>query len=94
MIQPEKKKMIDSKKLLVEMIGTMGITFIMCWATIFNDLNRLSKNELALAYSFSFLVFIIFGQNISGGHFNPAITISMAVLKKIELTEAIFYIIA
>lgn len=45
--------MIDFKKLIVEMIGTMAITYIMCWATIFNDLNRLSKNELALAYSFS-----------------------------------------
>ena len=88
------KKFLDIKKLMVELLGTMALTYVGSWACIQYDMNKLSRSGVALAHSLVLLVFIYFGASISGAHYNPALTIATLVLKKIELTVAVFYVMA
>lgn len=69
------------KKIFVEILGTMGITYILIWSRIFSDLNRLNFNEISYIQGITYLGFTLLFQKISGAHFNPAITLSMTILK-------------
>ena len=69
------------KKLLVEFLGT----FIFLGVIL--TTGQAFPIGLALASA------IYFGGNISGGHFNPAVTIMMLADNKISFVEAITYII-
>jgi glycerol uptake facilitator-like aquaporin len=69
------------KKIFVEILGTMGITYILIWSKIFSDLNRLNFNEISYIQGITYLGFTLLFQQISGAHFNPAITLSMTILK-------------
>jgi len=70
------------KKCATEFIGT------------FVFLGVILNNGMALPIGLALATAIYFGGPISGGHFNPAVTIMMLAGKKIELSEAIYYIIA
>lgn len=70
------------KKLLTEFFGT----FIFLGVIL--TTGQAFPIGLALATS------IYFGGSISGGHFNPAVTIMMLFGKKINIQDALFYIIA
>lgn len=85
---------IDIKSLILELLGTMGLTYIACWTVIFIDLNNLSRLGWATAHALSLLSFSLLAHKKSGAHFNPAITISLLILKKIEITTAAFYVMA
>jgi len=83
---------VETKILVVEFIGAFAVTYIVSWATIFSDIGTVSMNGVALAYAITSLVFMWFAIPISGGHFNPAITIGMLIGKRIDLSSAIFYV--
>lgn len=90
----ESSRLVDTKVLVIEFLGTFALTYVGSWAIIFKDLNKISNNGVALAHSLAVLVFMWFGIPISGGHFNPAITLGLIVVKRIDWTSAIFYIMA
>ena len=90
----ETSKFVDTKILVIEFLGTFTLTYVGSWAIIFKDLNTISNNGVALAHALAVLVFMWFGIPISGGHFNPAITLGLIIVKKIDWTSAIFYIMA
>jgi aquaporin Z len=83
---------VETKILAMECIGAFAVTYIVSWATIFSDIGNVSMNGVALAYAITSLIFMWFAIPISGGHFNPAITIGLLVGKRIDLSSAIFYI--
>jgi len=88
------KKLVDVKKLIVEFIGTFTLTYIGSWAIIYMDLKSITRNGVAFSTAFTLAGFTSFGLTISGAHFNPAITIAMIIVKRIEWTTALFYIIS
>lgn len=69
------------KKLIVEFIGTV------IFLGVILTTGEAIPIGLALATS------IYFGGKISGGHFNPAVTIMMMANKKLKFMEALSYII-
>ena len=69
------------KKLIVEFIGTV------IFLGVILTTGEAIPIGLALATS------IYFGGKISGGHFNPAVTILMLANKKLKNIEALGYII-
>ncbi len=93
-MEEKPKDLIDIKNLILELFGTLSLTYISSWAFIFVDLNHMGKNGLGLTCGLTLLAFSLFSWKKSGAHFNPAITIALTVLKKIEITTAIFYIIS
>ena len=82
--------MKNSPKLLAEFIGTFALVFIGVSA-ICNDAGLVG---VALAHGLTIAVMVSAMGHISGGHFNPAITLGAFVGKKISLNESIRYVVA
>ena len=81
---------------LAELLGTFGFVFIGAGAVAINNSTNGSLGILgiALAHGLALLAFIYAFSHVSGAHFNPAITIAFWLIKKIEGSVAVGYIIA
>jgi aquaporin Z len=86
-----------SKRVLAELIGTFWLVFGGCGAAVlaatfpYNGIHFLG---VALAFGLSFLTAGYAFGAISGGHFNPAITLGVAVAKRFPTKEIIPYVVA
>lgn len=69
-------------KILVEFIGTLFFLYVII------------ATGNALAIGAALAVAIMIGGPISGGHFNPAVSIMMTVAGKLSTKDALPYIIA
>ena len=87
---------MDFRKYLAEFLGAFGLIFIGAGAVLVNGLTggAVTLVGIALAHGLVLMTMIYGLAHISGAHFNPAVTIAMLVNKKIELKEAIGYIIS
>ncbi|EGK14628.1 aquaporin Z [Psychrobacter sanguinis] len=93
--------MTKSKKLAAEFLGTMWLVLGGCGSAIFaanfgGDGNPLGIGFVGVALAFGLTVLTgayAFGH-ISGGHFNPAVSIGLMVGKRFPATELPGYIIA
>ncbi len=70
------------QKYIVEFLGTLFLMFIILY----------TGNYLAIGITLAILVFL--GGPISGGAFNPAVTLAFLAAKKISTNDVIPYIIA
>jgi aquaporin Z len=77
---------------LAEVIGTFALVFIGAGAVVLGGAGGLVG--IALAHGLVLAIMISNFGHISGGHFNPAITISVWVVGKIESARAGVYILA
>jgi aquaporin Z len=77
-----------NSKLLCEAIGTFALTFIGAGAIITGG----DTMTVALAHGIVLAIVVTATMNISGGHINPAVTISMMVVKKIDNQTGAKYI--
>lgn len=90
--KPKQKSVLDSQKILLEFIGTFSLTYVASWTLIFKDLHSITYNGVGLAQALTLAGFIWFGLYISGAHYNPAVTISLVLIKQIDWYTAMFYI--
>ncbi|HTJ56571.1 MAG TPA: aquaporin [Devosiaceae bacterium] len=83
-------------KLLAEFIGTFAFVFIGAGAAsiIGSAVGLNGMAAIALAHGLTIMVFIFAYGSVSGGHFNPAVTVGILAAGKIALTDAIGYIVA
>ena len=70
-------------KYLIEFIGTFFFLYVII---------STGGNPLAIGSALALAIFL--GGKISGGNFNPAVTIMMTAAKKMPLENAVPYIIA
>ena len=70
------------EKYLVEFFGTFVFLYVIIS----------TGHPLAIGATLAFCVF--FGGKISGGNFNPAVTLMMAAAKKLPTAEVVPYIVA
>jgi aquaporin Z len=68
--------------ILVEFLGTLFFLYVIL------------TTSNALAIGSALAIAIMVGGSISGGHFNPAVTIMMAMANKIPKREVIPYVLA
>jgi aquaporin NIP len=82
------------KKYLAEIIGTFAIVFCGTGAIIINQQTNGTITHVGVAITFGLIVtaMIYALGNISGAHFNPAVTIAFTIAKKFEFKEVIPYI--
>jgi glycerol uptake facilitator-like aquaporin len=71
------------EKYLVEFIGTFFFLYVI-----------ISTGGNAIAIGSALALAIFLGGKISGGNFNPAVTIMMASAKKMPTTQVLPYILA
>src|SRR5262245_52053784 len=86
----------DWRKVVAEVVGTFFFFFIGIGSALVlvgTSPSAFNTLDIALAHGFALALAISALGHISGGHFNPAVTISLAVTRKIGPVLALFYII-
>jgi len=84
------------KKYIGELIGTFTLVFCGCGAIVTNEFSQGTVTHSGIALTFGLVVMSLiyaFGE-ISGAHFNPAVTIAFTYAKKFPLKEVPKYILA
>jgi|TARA_B110000114_G_scaffold179944_1_gene215030 glycerol uptake facilitator-like aquaporin len=69
-------------KYIVELLGTLFLVYVIL----------VTKNAVAIGAALA--IAIIVGSKISGGHFNPAVTIAMALAGKKPMNDVMPYILS
>ncbi len=83
------------KRYLAEFIGTFALVFCGTGAIIINEQSGvISHAGIAITFGLIVMVMIYAVGNISGAHFNPAVTIAFTAAKKFPLNQLSQYIIA
>ena len=83
------EKSLESK-LLSECIGTFALTFIGAGSIMMGG----DLLTVALAHGVVLAIVVTATMNISGAHINPAVTISMMVVKKMDNSINSIYILS
>jgi len=82
---------------VAEFVGTLLLVFAIGAAASANSLGGLGFVDFAvigLVHAFALAILVASFGRFSGGHFNPAVTISLLVIKKVKPADAVIYIIA
>ncbi len=87
-------ELVKPQLLIMEAIGTFSIVFVIGFSFLNYDLGIFSWVEIAIA-SFTVMVITIFvGYGISGANYNPSITISLIISKKMKPFVGAGYILS
>ncbi len=84
------------KKYIAELIGSFTLVFCGCGAIVTNEFSNGTVTHSGIALTFGLVVMALiyaFGE-ISGAHFNPAVTIAFSYAKKFPIKEVPKYILA
>jgi aquaporin Z len=86
----------SGQKYLAEFVGTMGLLLAVGGAAVFTlgeiDLSRVLIVSLSVGFGLVGLIYAL--GDISGGHFNPAVTIGMLAAGKFPARDVIPYVLA
>lgn len=82
------------KALQAEFIGAFFLTFVTILSVIYRDLGHMTDTGVAMAHSVVILLLMWFMYDVSGAHFNPAITLALIVVKKIDWIKGFYYTVA
>jgi len=81
------------RRLLAEFIGTFALVFIGCGSVLAENYGRYGMVGVALAHALVLSVMITALMNISGGNFNPAVTLGLLVARKTDGPTAAAYMV-
>jgi MIP family channel proteins len=81
-----------TRRLLAEFIGTFALVFVGV-AAICVPAPHKNLLSIALAFGLTVAVMVAATGHISGGQFNPAVTIALFVSRKMSLHDALFYVL-
>ena len=84
-----------SRSLIAEFLGTFTLVFIGAFAVAVTGFQDANANVAvpALAHGLVLVALAFAYGGISGGHFNPAVTVGMLVGGKIDVVKAVAYIV-
>jgi len=85
-----------SRRLLAEAFGTATLIFFGAGAILTNNMPKSGFGLLgiALAHGIALALGVTATMNISGGHLNPAVTVGLFAVKRIDGKAAVAYILA
>jgi aquaporin Z len=82
------------RRLGAEFLGTFVLVFVGCGAAILDAGNKgIDFLGVAMAFGVAVTVMVYAVGAISGGHFNPAVTIGLAVARRFPWADVIAYIV-
>lgn len=79
------------KKYVSEIIGTFVLVFV---GTAAVTIGKADVLGIGLAFGLAVTIMAYSVGAISGGHFNPAVTLGMWINKRISGADAIYYVIS
>ncbi|XP_061182475.1 aquaporin-1-like [Saccostrea echinata] len=79
------------RAVLAEFVGTMLFVFLGCASTLTNPINPV---RIALAFGLAIMALIQMFGHISGGHFNPAVSLGLLASFQITIFRALLYTVA
>ena len=82
------------KKLVAEAIGTFALVFVGTGAIVVDDVSGGAVTGLGVAFAFGLVIMIMVYSvgDVSGAHFNPAVTLVFAVKRETPPGEAVAYV--
>ncbi len=85
-----------ARRAIAEALGTFGLVFFGCGAVVMSSLPGAGYGLLgvALVHAVVLSVMITATMNISGGHLNPAVTVGLWSVKRVDAQTAGTYILA
>ncbi|XP_061338470.1 nodulin-26-like [Gastrolobium bilobum] len=81
------------QKAIAEFVGTYILIFAGCGAALVNERLPLTIVGIAIVSGLALTVAIYSVGHVSGGHFNPAVTIALAAVRKIQLRLVPTYVL-
>lgn len=83
-----------SRRAVAEALGTLAIVYVGAGAMLVNNISSAGYGTLgvALAQALVLGVMVTLMMDISGGHLNPAVSLSMVTTRRLDLTSGIVYI--
>src|SRR3954467_4406286 len=83
-----------ARRLGAEFLGTFVLVFAGCGAAILDAGNQgLDYLGVAMAFGVAVMVMVYAVGAISGGHFNPAVTVGLAMAKRFPWADVIAYVV-
>jgi aquaporin NIP len=84
------------KRYIAEIIGTFALVFCGTGAIIINEVSGGAVTHVGIAITFGLVILTMIYAlgDISGAHFNPAVSIGMAIAERMAWKETAFYIVA
>ncbi|XP_058746512.1 probable aquaporin NIP-type [Vicia villosa] len=84
-----------TQKVIAEFIGTYFVIFAGCGVVAVNKIyGSVTFPGICITWGLIVMVMCYSVGHISGGHFNPAVTITWAIFRRISIKEALLYILA
>jgi aquaporin Z len=90
----QEKPPIKLKAVPMEIIGTFALVYFGGLSIVLRDMDEMSVTGVALTHGFIYTIFVWMGDHLSGGYFNPALTIGEVFTKRLNLTSAAYLICA
>jgi len=87
---------MNQKALIAEFIGTFTLIFLGVGSIAADSISggQVGVTGIALAHGLAIAVMVSATAGISGGHLNPAVTIALLAVKKINVRTAVQYVIS
>ncbi|KAL8616386.1 hypothetical protein ACOMHN_032240 [Nucella lapillus] len=87
------------RSLACETVGTMGIVLLGCgawvqWTQPTPGAAALNVVQISLAFGLSVATMLWVFAHISGGHFNPALTLATLATRRVSIIRGLLYIVA
>src|SRR5688572_18642729 len=79
---------------LAELIGTFAFVAIGAGAAMMAGTGPFGLLRVALAHGLALSIMVTVFAGISGGHFNPAVTLSVLLARRMKVSDAIGYWVA
>jgi aquaporin NIP len=75
------------KQIVAELMGTYILVFVGCGAALTDKVQRLNMLGIAIVWGAVLMAAIYALGHVSGAHFNPAVSIALAVVRKFSWKE-------
>ena len=86
---------------IAELVGTLFLTFVVCTVVILYVSTGAQAAQfgsdfavVGLVHGFVLFALVLTLGGVSGGHFNPAVTVAAGFLRRIDPVDAVVYILA
>lgn len=84
---------VNCRTLSMELLGTMALTYVGGWSCIVASSGLSETMSVALAHMLVLTVMIYIGAQVSGAHYNGAVTLGLILAKECQIFRGCMYMV-